>query len=104
MSVKEVIESKLSEGFSPSYCEVVNESSMHNVPAGSESHFKLIIVSDTFDNLSLVKRHQSVYKVLADELANGVHALAMNTLTEAEWQGKNKQVPDSPECMGSSAK
>ncbi len=104
MSIKESIEKKLSDAFTLSHSEVINESHMHNVPPGSESHFKLIIVSDDFDNLSLVKRHQKVYKILAEELANGVHALALNTLTIAEWQKKNNQVPESPPCMGGSKK
>jgi len=100
MSTKELIEQKLSAAISLFYSEVINESHMHNVPAGSESHFKLILVSDDFDGLSLVKRHQKVYKILADQLANGVHALALNTLTKSEWLEKEKQVPDSPLCMG----
>ena len=100
MSIKESIEKKVSDAFSLSHCEVINESHMHNVPAGSESHFKLILVSDDFDGLSLVKRHQKIYKTLANELANGVHALALNTLTEQEWHDKNNQVPDSPLCKG----
>ena len=102
MSAKKTIEHKLSEAFSPIYCEVINESHMHNVPTGAESHFKVVLVSDEFEGLSLVKRHQRVYKVLAEELASGVHALALNTLTQAEWEVKNKQVPDSPPCMGGS--
>lgn len=32
---------KLSEFFKPVYIDVVNESYKHNVPEGSESHFKV---------------------------------------------------------------
>ena len=91
MTVKELIEQKMLNGLSLSHCEVINESHMHNVPPGSESHFKLVLVSSDFEGLSLVKRHQKVYKILADELANGVHALALNTLTPQEWAEKNHQ-------------
>ena len=57
-----------------------NESSMHNVPANSETHFKLIVVSDDFIELTKVKRHQLIYTVLA-EIMNEIHALSIQTFT-----------------------
>lgn len=61
----------------PTHLEVINESNMHNVPKGSESHFKVVVVSMDFENLSLIKRHRMVNDVLKDELAGGVHALSI---------------------------
>ena len=63
--------------FQPSHLEVINESNMHNVPKGSETHFKVVVVSDSFEGLSLVKRHRAVNEVLAQELQSGVHALSI---------------------------
>jgi BolA protein len=94
----EIIEQKLQENFAPHHLQVINESYMHNVPEGSESHFKVIIVSDKFDQLRLLARHRLVNNTLSEELAGGVHALAIHTLTMDEW--KVKQIPDSPNCMG----
>ena len=68
-------------------------------PPGSETHFKMIIVSDVFVGLSQVQRQQRVYRVLNDELANGLHALSMKTLTPAEWQ-QDPTIPESPLCLG----
>ena len=101
MTVAERIESKLSAAFSPQFLEVVNESHMHSVPANSETHFKVTLVSEAFAGLRLVKRHQEVYKVLDDELKGGVHALALHTYGPDEWQGR---APDSPQCLGGSKK
>ncbi|MGK0440362.1 MAG: BolA protein [Pseudohongiellaceae bacterium] len=100
MSIQESIEHKLAQAFTLSHLEVVNESHMHSVPANSETHFKLVVVSDDFDGTRSVARHQQVYKILAEELQGEVHALAIHTYTPVEWQG---QVPDSPNCMGGSA-
>ncbi len=100
MTVQSEIENKLLDAFSPSFLEVLNESHMHNVPKGSESHFKVILISDEFDGKMLVARHKLVYKVLAEELANGVHALALHTHTVAEYETKHGTVPDSPLCLG----
>ncbi|MCV6071225.1 BolA/IbaG family iron-sulfur metabolism protein, partial [Escherichia coli] len=46
--IQEIIEKKLHSELQPSYLKVINESYMHNVPPGSESHFKVIVVSDSF--------------------------------------------------------
>ncbi len=93
------IEQKLTQGLAPSFLSVENESHMHNVPPGSESHFKVVVVSDQFEGKRLVQRHQLVYQQLQAELAGGVHALAIHAYTPAQWQEK-ALAPDSPQCLG----
>lgn len=100
--IQEVIETKLREAFAPEFLQVVNESYMHNVPAGSESHFKVVIVSEQFEGARLIARHRKVNQTLADELANHIHALSMHTYTAAEWKEHNELAPDSPMCLGGS--
>ena len=107
MTIQETITTKLNNAFSPEHLEVINESFMHNVPAGSESHFKIIIVCDDFKDKMLIARHRLVNKVLQDELAKeqskgGIHALALHTMTMEEWFKKGK-VAESPECLGGSS-
>lgn len=50
---------------------------------GGESHFELEIVSDAFEGLNLVKRHQMVYMILGDVMPK-IHALAIKANTPAE--------------------
>ena len=100
MQLQNQIINKLSNALTPAHLEVVNESGNHNVPAGSESHFKVTMVTDAFEGESLVKRHQRLYQVLAEELKSGVHALAMHLYTPAEWREKEGAAPLSPPCMG----
>ena len=99
MSIEKSIVSKIEEGIAPEYLDVKNESDGHNVAPGSETHFKLTIVSESFIGRSQVQRHQKVYQLLADELAGGVHALALHTYSPQEWQSLER-VPDSPNCLG----
>lgn len=104
MNLQENITKKLSDAFSPEHLEVLNESYMHNVPEGSESHFKVTIVCDDFKGKMLIARHRLVNKILADELQKereegGIHALALHTMTMEEWFEKGK-APESPECLG----
>ncbi|MEI2266566.1 transcriptional regulator BolA [Erwinia sp. CGal63] len=98
--IREQIEEKLRTAFTPVHLEVHDESYRHNVPAGAESHFKVVIVSDSFLNQRFLLRHRAIYGTLADELAGGVHALALHTYTEKEWAGLQDTVPASPNCRG----
>jgi len=99
MTIQSTIEFKLTETFSSEYLQVVNESHMHNVAPGSESHFKVTIVSRLFDDQMLIKRHRMVNKALETELQQ-IHALALHTLTPHEWSMREGQVPNSPACKG----
>jgi BolA protein len=99
-AVAAVIRRKLESTFAPVHVEVVNESSSHRVPPGSESHFKVVVVSDAFAGERLIARHRRVNALLADELAGGVHALALHTYTPAEWQARMGAAPQSPDCAG----
>ena len=104
MTIQQTIVDKLNAAFSPEHLEVINESHMHNVPDGSESHFKVVIVCDDFAGKMLIARHRMVNKVLEDELGKGreqggIHALALHTMTMQEWFDKGK-APESPQCLG----
>ncbi|MGE4220063.1 MAG: BolA family protein [Alphaproteobacteria bacterium] len=102
MQVQRTIETKLREAFAPSHLEVLNESHRHAVPPGSESHFKVVVVSEAFAGQPRVRRQQQVNALLADELRNRIHALSMETLTSAEWQAKGERAMQSPDCLGGS--
>ena len=100
MSVAERIEQKLHQQLSPLFIEVIDESHRHNVPQGSESHFKVVLVAEGFHGQRLLQRHRTVNAILADELAGPVHALALHTYSPDEWQSNFGTVPMSPKCRG----
>lgn len=99
MSLESTITQKLEDALHPQHLEVINESHMHNVPPGSESHFKVTIVTDEFEGKMLVARHRMINTLLANELQGQIHALALHTLTPTEWAEKGES-PQSPPCMG----
>ncbi len=101
MTVQVTIEDKLST-LDPDHLEVVNESSNHNVPSGSESHFKVVLVSQKFEGLRPIQRHRIVNELLAEELQGSVHALALHLYTEADWRKRYGKAPMSPPCRGGS--
>jgi len=99
MSMQAIIEQKLAGEIAVDYLQVENESHMHNVAPGAESHFKVTIVSNVFDEQMLIKRHRMVNGILQQELQQ-IHALALHTLTPQEWEARGGLVADSPGCRG----
>jgi len=97
------IEGKVRAAFAPLVLEVINESKNHSVPPGSETHFKLVVVSRAFEGVGRVERHRLVHAALAELLAGGVHALTITARTPAEWAtAEGAVVAASPPCLGGS--
>jgi stress-induced morphogen len=94
------VKSKLRQRFEPTVLEVINESAMHNVPPGSETHVKVVVVSAAFAGKSAVERHRLVYDALSEEIRDGLHALSVTSRAPDEWQSNPTVVP-SPVCQGS---
>ncbi|XP_002715415.2 bolA-like protein 1 [Oryctolagus cuniculus] len=101
--VEAAIRAKLEQALSPEVLELRNESGGHAVPRGSETHFRVAVVSSRFEGLSPLQRHRLVHAALAEELAGPVHALAIQARTPAQWK-ENPQLDTSPPCLGGSKK
>jgi len=95
------IEAKVRAALAPVHLEVTDESYMHSSGPEAESHFRLLVVADAFEGKSAVQRHQAVYRALAEEMRDHIHALGLQTLTPAEW-GAAPERSESPECLGGS--
>ncbi|XP_067425531.1 bolA-like protein 1 [Emydura macquarii macquarii] len=99
--VESAIRSKLLQALQPVHLEVHNESAMHAVPRGSETHFKVVIASQRFAGLPLLQRHRLVTDTLQAELAGPVHALSIQAKTPQQWE-EDPSVSRSPACLGGS--
>ncbi|MGB8365651.1 MAG: BolA family protein [Rhizomicrobium sp.] len=88
MTVADTIREKLTVALAPAELQIEDESARHAGHAGAEpggeTHFRVLVVSSAFDGLPRVARHRQVYALLGKELAAGVHALALTTLTPQE--------------------
>lgn len=86
------METKLKEAFASTNVEVIDESHKHaghivhdgGAPLGGETHFRIRIVSRAFAGTSRVERHRAVNRLLADEFAAGLHALALDLRAPGE--------------------
>ena len=99
MKTQTLLEDKLKIEFEPLVLNVINESPQHQVPEGSESHFRVIIVSEKFEGLPTIKRHQMVYSAVSKELRESIHAFSQQTFTPLEWEAKGGSLTSSPPCV-----
>jgi BolA protein len=88
MSVKDLINRRLTEAFAPSALVVADESHLHAGHAGwreqGETHFRVDIVSATFAGKSRVERHRLVNDALHEAFGRGLHALAIRARAPGE--------------------
>lgn len=96
MSFHEDIVTTLNNNLNVEHIFLENESAMHNVPINSETHFKLVIVSNDFHKMTKVKRHQLIYQILV-EIMKKIHALSIQAFTLEEFDS-NPIVLTSPDC------
>jgi BolA protein len=95
MSIAARITAKLTEALAPLRLDLEDESARHaghaamKGLAAGETHFRLTVVSTQFAGQGRVQRQRLVYRILAEELAGPVHALAVTALTPAEAETHN---------------
>ena len=81
MSLEKIISEKLVEAFKPLKLLVENESHHHSGHAGDdgsgESHWRINITAEAFSGKSRIDRQRMINEVLATELKDSIHALAM---------------------------
>ena len=99
MSRKQRIQNALSLEIKPETLIIEDESHRHQVPAGAETHFKVVAVSTCFEHLNRVARHRLINRCLATEFTTGLHALSLHLYTPDEWSRKTKNIPASPPCQ-----
>jgi BolA protein len=95
MSVADTMARKLTARFAPTRLDIVDDSVRHAGHAGNpggagqggETHFSVTVVSPVFAGMGRVARQRLVYETLAEELAGGVHALALTTWAPGEERG-----------------
>ena len=82
MRMVEIIRRKLEAAFQPEQLAIEDESHRHAGHAGArpggETHFRVHLVASVFKGVSRVERQRRVYEVLADEMQDRVHALALS--------------------------
>jgi len=91
MHTADVITEKLTAAFAPESLRVEDESHQHEGHAGhrpgGQTHYRVYIVAEAFRGKSRIDRHRMINQTLAQELAGGVHALAIHASAPGEGGG-----------------
>lgn len=95
--------SKIKGDLDPEILIVKNDSWKHSHHSGmkgaeniSESHFHVTIVSDKFKDAGLktsISRHRYIFKLLDDDIKNGIHGFQVVCKTPEEWQKIQEKEP-----------
>ncbi len=62
-------------------------------PYNDGEHFQAMVISPSFEGISLVKQHQKVMLALKEAFYDSVHALALKTFTPTQWEAQKDQYP-----------
>jgi BolA protein len=83
----EMIRQRLTDALTPESLDIEDDSASHagHASAGGAGHFNVIIVSEKFEGLNSIKRHQLVYAAVNDIMNTEIHALSMKTYTPDEF-------------------
>ena len=89
MGASASLKAKLEKAFKPARLEIINESHLHaghseHFDGSGETHLRVRIVADAFSGMSRVDRHRAINALAAEELAAGLHALAIDAKAPAE--------------------
>jgi stress-induced morphogen len=85
---RERITTILRQRFGPVLLQVQDDSAQHAGHAGAapggETHYSVLMVSESFQGQTRIARSRAVHAVLDGELAGGLHALALTLRTPEE--------------------
>ncbi len=88
MGTVERIQNSLTSGLSPDRLEVIDESGQHVGHAGAIpgkiTHVRVKVTTTAFAGKSRIERHRAVNELLKDEIAAGLHALAIEAKAPGE--------------------
>ena len=56
---------------------------------GSKDHFSAVVISSSFEGLSLIDQHKEVYKAVGDHMTKEIHALQLKTFSPKQWKKHN---------------
>ena len=77
-SVKELI----AKGIPDAKIEVIDTT-------GTKDHFSAVVISSSFEGLSLIDQHKQVYKAVGKHMTKEIHALQLKTFSPEQWEKNN---------------
>ena len=96
--MKKVIYKKIKSKINIFYLKIYNDNQKHILQNNSINHFRLIIVSKNFNNLSLIHRHKKIYSILSQYIPKKIYSLQIFTYDIQEWITIPKKINIAIQC------
>ena len=90
MNLVQEIKSRLKKTIAIDHLNIMDDTGKHlrHQHYDGGRHFKIIIVSSTFEGVSLLDRHKLVYQALNGMIKNDIHAIGLKTIATSEYINK----------------
>lgn len=89
----ELIRERINQALEPETLKITDDSHLHVGHPGAAAgggHYSVRIVSNRFDNHSMIERHRLVYQAVDDLIPSQIHALSIDAVTPEECQSQQK--------------
>ncbi|CAL4323149.1 BolA family protein [Buchnera aphidicola] len=96
--IKKIIENKIKKKINVKYIKIYNISFMHK-SLNKDSHFQIIVVSNDFSKIKILRRHQIIYNILSQEIGKKIHGIEIFTYSNKEWKKKKYKKFHSTQCL-----
>ena len=89
--MKTKIETAIRSQLDIHHIEIIDDSAKHagHKQNSGGGHYNAFIISNSFEEKSLIQRHRMVYDALGKMMTNDIHAFSMKTLTVSEFTASN---------------
>ena len=89
MGFSQSIQAKIEKALNPVSVEIINESHLHaghqeSFDGSGETHLRIKVVSEKFEGMSRVNRHREINALVLEEIAEGLHAIAIDAKAPSE--------------------
>jgi BolA protein len=81
------IRQRIEEALQPQDVSVEDEGHLHIGHEGAKDgrgHFRVMVVAEAFDGLTMIQRHRAIYEALGDLMNSDIHALAIDAYSNKE--------------------
>ncbi|MBF2753824.1 MAG: BolA family transcriptional regulator [Gammaproteobacteria bacterium AqS3] len=94
-TAERIAETLRASSLAPTHLQVFDDSHLH--AGGSESHFRVLTVSERFTGITRVMRHRQVHSILSEEIKQ-IHALSLQLYTPEEWRTRDERIEGATPC------
>lgn len=78
---------RIEKALQPEELSIEDEGHLHVGHEGARDgrgHFRLMVVAEALDGLSMIQKHRAVYDALGDMMTTDIHALAIDAYSSSE--------------------